>query len=818
MYITDINEPLKLLKSEGLPSATIMIVGDMPTYADVNQGRSFTGYAGKILDEALVSCGISRSDIYITNVIKQAGTMETFIKFPNKGEPVCSAIYATYVKMLADEIVSVNPNVIIAVGPVALFTLTEKIGILKYRGSLLPCTLVEGKKVIPTLNPSMAIRDYQYKYLIRQDFVKAKRQSAFPDLVYQERNYILEPSYQQAIDFLEKMKSAPSHAFDIEVANQEMSCISFAIDSKEAISIPFLYGNNLNYWNPQQEMEIFRRIAALLGDPDKMSIAHNTSFDSTFLFRKYNIVPRNLHDTMIAHAILLPEFPKGLDFITTSYTDIPYYKDDGKDIIKGKRIGSDREFWLYNAKDSIVVAEAFPKIISELERQKNIDTYHRQRAMLQPILFMTEYGIKMDVAGMRSKSLELKDANDELYEKLIELSGKDLNPNSSKQLISYFYEEKGIRPYKSKSGSITADSSALKRMSRAGHKEAQIIMDMRKNKKLDSTYMNMLLDPDNRLRSSMNPVGTRYGRLSSSKTIFGTGGNVQNIPPAMKKYLLIDDGFVGYDIDLSQAENRIVAYIGPDQNMISAFEQGIDIHSKTASLVFNKPVELISKEKGSTSIGNGKFSERDIGKVSNHSLNYMMGYKSFAYHWEISEIDGKRIRDAYIKNYPGVVKMWQWIEDEIRKTRTLTNLMGRKCLFLDRFGDELLKEACAFTPQSTVADKINQHGILFIYERQDLFPEVVLLNQVHDSVVIQIPKNVGWKRHAEILLAIKKSLETPLSFRGREFVIPADIQILPFNFKEGPELDRKKITGDIDAFAEMLQTEYDKFVSEYGQK
>lgn len=807
----------RVVTGEGNPNAKIMIVSDAPSKIDASRGRPLTGYGGQILEQCLRMASISRSNCFITNVVKEApfNGIHEFIKFDKKGDMTCSESYIQYVKILGEQIKELNPNVIIAMGNVALYTLTEKLGITKWRGSLLNSTLIPGMKVIPTFHPESAQRVYMNTYLIIQDLRKASAESETPALNYKPRQYILEPSFEDVMMFLDKMISDYNvHAFDIEVSSQEMSCISFAYNESLAISIPFIKGG-INYWTPPKEEIIFRKIAEALSSPKHKSIAHNTSFDSTFLFRKYNIAPKNLHDTMIAQAILYPDFPKGLDFITTSYTDIPYYKDEGKDVIKGKITGTDRGFWLYNAKDSLVVMEAFPKMMRDLDVQGNLDTYNRQRSLLEPILFMTEYGLKFDVENARNHSIQLRREVEKLQHELNVIAGCNLNPNSPKQLKDYFYVKKKINPYKTK-GKVTVDESALKRISRLGHKEASIIMDMRRNKKLDSTYLNMLLDEDNRIRSSMNPVGTKFGRLSSSKTIFGTGGNMQNIPPAAKKYILIDEGYVGYDIDLSQAENRVVAYMGPDKSMIEAFESGIDIHSKTASLVFGKPIDLVSRKKGSTSIGNGKYSERDIGKVSNHSLNYMMGFKSFAYHWEIAETDGKRIRDTYLKNYPGVPKMWKMIEDKLKTSRSLTNLMGRKCVFLGRFDDTMMKEACAFTPQSTVADKINQHGIIYVYNNQDKFRHVVLLNQVHDSIVIQIPKSVGWEYHAEVLLLIKQSLETPLSYHGREFIIPADIQMLVHNIKEGPELDRSKATN-VDSMSKHLSEEYNKYLDTNGK-
>jgi hypothetical protein len=96
---------------------------------------------------------------------------------------------------------------------------------------------------------------------------------------------------------------------------------------------------------------------------------------------------------------------------------------------------------------------------------------------------------------------------------------------------------------------------------------------------------------------------------------------------------------------------------------------------------------------------------------------------------------------------------------------------------MGRWGDELFKEAYSFIPQSTVADKLNRHGLVFLYQQQDMFKKVELLNQVHDSVVFQIPLSAGPAYAATALELLKANLEQPIKWRSAEFVIPADISV-----------------------------------------
>jgi hypothetical protein len=101
---------------------------------------------------------------------------------------------------------------------------------------------------------------------------------------------------------------------------------------------------------------------------------------------------------------------------------------------------------------------------------------------------------------------------------------------------------------------------------------------------------------------------------------------------------------------------------------------------------------------------------------------------------------------------------------------------------MDRWGEGLFKEAYSFIPQSTVADKINREGLLFIHNNEEFFKELELLLQVHDSINFQIPLSTPWEKHAEMLLKIKASLETPVRWKASSFIIPADVEMgLNFN-------------------------------------
>ena len=785
--------------AEGPRDARIAIVGEAFGTKEARLLRPFVGPAGSLLDACLMGADINRQSCYITNVIKEQpknNNIKLFINLDKK-EPVETEAYRRYRELLKEELIEINPNIIIATGNVPLYTLTGKNGITKWRGSILESTLIPGKKVLPIFHPASALEyrgKFLNRYIIIADLQKAKREAEFPQIRRQKRNLIINPSFSEIQDYLDRL-THPNYsqlAFDIEVTNEQVSHISFSHDRTFAMCIPFMQ-NGRDTMNPEQEVQIWAMISRLLQDSKIPKLAQNIIFDSTFLFRRYGIkIAGRLEDTMIASHMIFPDFPKGLDFLTSMYTDLPYYKEDGK---KHKFTLHNDEFQLYSARDSVVLPEIFFQLKEAMKKKGIYQSYRKKMELIPVLIFMQERGILLDTEGLREEKQKANRKAIELTKELQEIVGYEINPKSPVQLKDYFYEVKGFKPYVKK-GKPTTDDDAMKRLARRGLKEAALIIEIRRLSKASSTYFDIGYDrEDNRVRCAFRPTGTSFTRLSSAETIFGTGSNLQNIPPYVKKYFLADPGYLLYEMDLSQAENRIVAYLAEEEMMIRAFEQGIDVHSQTAALIYQKPVEEISREKGTSRI-NPQKSERDDGKTANHGLNYGEGYKTFGLRNGIAEKDAKWLVERYHEIYPGVRNTFQKnVREELKRSRTLTSLLGTKITFLDQHGDKLWKKGYSCIPQSTVGDIINQWGLVPIYQDQKNFKPVELLNQIHDSILFQIPVDIGLKWHEYILRLIRSLLMRELHCRGRTFIIPVDVKVGK-NWLEMTELDWDKNLED----------------------
>ena len=237
-----------------------------------------------------------------------------------------------------------------------------------------------------------------------------------------------------------------------------------------------------------------------------------------------------------------------------------------------------------------------------------------------------------------------------------------------------------------------------------------------------------------------------------------------------------------YNLDLSQAENRIVAYIANDARMISAFtDPNIithgGVHSLTASYIFEIPIEEVSDAKGS-SVFNQNLSQRDIGKRANHAINYRMGTNTFAEAADITIPQARVIREQYLNTVYPMVKRgyWEYIETSIRDKRAVIDLFGKTYKPMDRWGEDLLKQMCAFIPQSTVAHIINELGLMHIWRNRKTTMKIVqLLKQDHDAITIQIRDKHPIAKHRLALNELRNNLLVELTFADRKWTIPVDI-------------------------------------------
>ena len=735
----------------------IMLVGEAPGEQEEKEGVPFVGAAGRLLDGVLEECGISRASCYITNLIKERPEGNNFAT-------VSKEDWAKAKAELFEEISIVRPNIIVALGEHAFEALTGYKGITHWRGSIIE---VAGSKVIGTIHPAAVLREWKFRPMCVCDLSKAKCEAGYPEVRRRERDLIIRPTHTQVTRYLQDiLENKLTCAFDIETETGQISCIAFAVSSTKSMCIPFWFGASGSIYSEQAEQGIWALIKKVLESKEVRKIAQNAQYDMTILRDKYGIRVQGLWlDTMIAFHAVYPELPKSLAFLTSIYTDVPYYK-------YYRTTNSMDAFFRYNATDAVVTYECAMKIHKELEEVGMLDFYYEHmHSLIEPLMHISSVGVRVDTAEKKKVIKELQIREVELQDKLVSLVGHELNVNSPKQMMGWLYKDLALKPkYKLRKDkgekTLSADEEALEDLYKETHLDAlKVVLDIREVRKLLSTYLEVTYDKAHgmeRARTSYLITGTETGRLSSRETVYGTGTNMQNIPKGVVRRIFIpDEGKVFLNADLSQAEARVVAYLAGEDRLIKVFEDGGDIHRRNASKIFRKAEEAVTKD------------EREIAKRVVHASNYGMGPITFARNAGVSTAEAKRLLNAYFAEFPRI-KLWHMsIQSTLRKTRVLTTPLGRRRVFFNRWSDSLLREGLAFIPQSTVADLLNM-GLRRLYENFS-GTGVELLLQIHDAVLLQVPK-LEVQTVAE---EVRKTLSIPIMINHKELVIPVDISVGP---------------------------------------
>lgn len=742
---------------EGPKDAKIVLVGEAPGATEERDKRPFAGTAGKILDGILTEVGLHRDECYITNVVKYRPKNNDFTVFYDK--KVRSQFLQEQIKFLIDEINDIKPNIIVALGNEALRALTNLYGIGNWRGSVLQSHC---GKLIGTYHPAAILRFYSWRPIAVMDFKKIAEEKEYLDITLTPRVlYTTEPheNMLNTLDWL--IRTERKIAFDIETAADQVTCISFSWSPIHSMCVPFWFDDVDHFWLEEKELQLWDKVKELLEGPSP-KIAQNAQFDMFWLAQPpYNIKVNNIwHDTMIAAHTLYPELPKGLDFLCSMYTDHPYYKH----MIKTDNM---QEYFKYNALDSCITYEVAMKQIEEMKDANLYDFFCTlPQQLIDPFLEMTMRGIKINLDLLSDKRKIYSDSIKSDQELLDTQVGHPLNTSSPKQMKEFLYTELKLpTKYSSKKGkakTVTTDTDAIKELKRKYKLPVlDTILSIKENRKIYSTYLELKLDSDKRVRTVYDITGTTTGRLASRTTARGTGMNLQNVPVTMRDMFIPDDGKVFVSADLSQAEARVVAYIAQDTKLIEVFESGGDIHTRNASNIYGIPEDQVSKE------------QRQMAKKVVHASHYGMGPRKFAQIAGIPEAESKQLLNKYFATYPKL-KIWHLqTAQELRRSRVLTTPMGRRRLFLNSWNEELLREAYAFVPQSTVSDILNT-GLLSLYNYiNNNRLDIQIMLQVHDSITVQCPiKLVEYTKKL-----FQQHLILPLTIYGSTMIIPVDIQI-----------------------------------------
>lgn len=343
-------------------------------------------------------------------------------------------------------------------------------------------------------------------------------------------------------------------------------------------------------------------------------------------------------------------------------------------------------------------------------------------------------GFSVDRNGIEEFSFKLSQRIGELTSLIYETVGHEFNINSPKQLGVALFEDLGL-PCKKKTKSGYSTNADVLESLREENPVIEYILEYRTLTKLKSTYCDGLLkaiDSDGRIHTSFNQVETRTGRISSLEP------NLQNIPirtelgREMRKFFTAGEGNTLVDADYSQIELRVLSDLANDENMINAFNSGEDIHTITASQVFNLPVEMVTKQM------------RSSAKAVNFGIVYGIGAFSLAKDIGVTRKQAQEYIDNYLNTYSGVREYMQRVIDLARDRGYSETLFKRRRYlpelnasnFMVRSGGERIARNMPI--QGTAADIIKIAMIRVDKRITEEKLDARLILQVHDELIVEV--------------------------------------------------------------------------------
>lgn len=397
-----------------IPSYRLAIIGGSPSRDDIVCRSPFNGASGRMLSALLGKANILRSACYMGNVCQHPA--EGYVLDPNE--------LAQGLEVLADDLANINPNLCFLLGRDA-FKSAKVDGVLdNWRGSVFigdkPGPFF-GRKCLASYHPSDCFRQYDWTTLLMFDIRKAAIESKLPDHHVPYRDLRTDLSLDALLSEMDKvLDQRPTISIDIEGGIYGMSCISIAPSPTFSFIVPFERRDGTSYWSFEEEMEVWRKLAAILAHPGIPKILQNSLYDRFVLQYAYKIVVHGIaDDTMLKHWELYCELEKGLGFLCSLYTKEPFYKGD-------RKADDGQTFYRYCCKDSAVTYEISNAVGALLDHTRVSNTipnwqarqvllkqsfahYRFNMALLNPILYMELKGIKYDTAKAKAYLAKVND-------------------------------------------------------------------------------------------------------------------------------------------------------------------------------------------------------------------------------------------------------------------------------------------------------------------------------------------------------------------------------------------------------------------------
>jgi DNA polymerase-1 len=667
------------------------------------------------------------------------------------------------------------------------------------KSAMISKQLVTLKDDVPVKNK---IEDFVIKDIKKDKLYNFLREMEFNRLLSQAINFYGEPSEKkQNEDFLKEkidvtkyktilteedlnkwiniLKTQSLIAVDTETSSlspveADLVGISFCYEKGKACYIP-LKNQNHKCLNSS---DVLKKIKPILEDNSIKKIGQNIKFDHIILKKnKINVHP--IEDTMLASYTLDAGLNRhNLD--TLSENHLGHKTISFKDLVgSGKKKITFAEVDLkkateYAGEDADVTFRLFKLLKKRLDNEKLTKIYEiLEKPMVHVLSDIETNGVKIDKEHLKKLSKKFTNKILKIEKEIFSLVKREFNIGSPKQLGEIIYNELKIANLKkTKKGSLATSAKILEDLAFKGHKFPSLVLDWRQLSKLKNTYTDALQDhinsETNRVHTSFLLAATNTGRLASSDP------NLQNIPiktedgREIRKAFIAEKNNILMSADYNQVEMRILADLADVKELKKAFINKDDIHSITASQVFDVPVKDVDKNL------------RRKAKAINFGIIYGITQYGLAKQISVSNNEALEFINSYFKKFPEIKDYMQSTIKSCRKNGFVSNIFGRKIHLRGindkNFSVRSFQERAAINApiQSSAADIIRL-SMIKLHEliKSKKINNTKMLLQIHDELVFECQKN----KQSDVEKIVKKTMESVSSSEHHMFAIPLDVNI-----------------------------------------
>ncbi len=554
----------------------------------------------------------------------------------------------------------------------------------------------------------------------------------------------------------------------------ELVGISMCVEEGKACYIPFAHGPN----NKLIKKEVLKKLKPLLEDESTKKIGQNIKYDLIIFFNN-GIKLNSIEDTMLmSYTLDAGSHRHNMDLLSEIHLNHKTikFKDivgSGKNQITFDKVDIDKATE-YAAEDADITLRLYKIFLEKLKNEKLLNIYELfEKPMVYILAKMEIQGIKIDKDLLKKTSKNFEIEIKKLEKKIFKISKKEFNIGSTKQLGEVMYNELKISNLKkTRKGSFATSASVLEDLAFKGNKLPKLILEWRQLSKLKNTYSDALPEhinkKTNRVHTSFLLAATTTGRLASSDP------NLQNIPIKTEDGKLIRKSFIAekdhtlISADYNQIEMKILADLADVKELKKAFKNNEDIHSLTASQVFNLSLKNIDSE------------SRRKAKAINFGIIYGISQYGLAKQISVSNNEASEFLNSYFIKFPEIKEYMNSTIKFCRKSGYVNNIFGRRCHMPSindkNFNIRNFQERAAINApiQSSAAEIMRLAMIRLDKKIQDIKNvKSKMLLQIHDELIFE----VGKKDIKKIIPIIHSEMSSVQKSELHSFSIPLTVDI-----------------------------------------